>query len=64
MNACLSQNEHKPIAFRVRMELIVSPGYPHTVGLQVSAGLSASSPTEASYWSTVKGTDTKDRLEL
>ena len=35
------------------MELIESPGYPHTVGLQVSAWLSASSPTEARHWSPI-----------
>ena len=64
MNAFSLQDEHEPIVSRVRMELIGSPGYPHTRGPHVSARLSASSPTETGYWSSVKGTVTKDRQQL
>ena len=41
-----------------------TPEYPHTVVLQVSPGLSASSPTETRHWISAKGADTKDRHQL
>lgn len=62
MGGALHSNSVSPKLFCFSLEMVWPRGYPQTMG-DNSAGLSAPSHNEASYGSSAKGTDSKNRQQ-